>query len=129
MHLVTLAEDMPVTETEEAVVALEPTRITVGGVIENKVTPSPLDPSELQQAADRTLELAVPGWSEDQNAALAAEFAVEAARTLQQQERHERLTGLGLPLAAVTFDPGGIDEAALLTIADQLRDQLVLEAA
>ena len=79
--------------------------------------------------ADRTLQLAVPGWSEDQNAALAAEFAVEAARTLQQQERHERLTGLGLPLAAVTFDAGGIDEAALLTIADQLRDQLVLEAA
>ena len=129
VHLVTLLEDMPVTETEEAVVALVPTRITVGGVIENKVTPSPLEPSELQQAADRTLELAVPGWSDDQNAALAAEFAVEAARTLQQQERHERLTGLGLPLAAVTFDAGGIDEAALLTIADQLRDQLVLEAA
>ena len=129
VHLVTLLEDMPVSETEEAVVALVPTRITVGGVIENKVTPSPLDPSELQQAADQTLELAVPGWSDDQNAALAAEFAIEAARTLQQQERHARLTGLGLPLAAVTFDPGGIDEAALLTIADQLRDQLVLEAA
>ena len=129
VHLVTLLEDMPVTETEEAVAALVPTGITVGGVIENKATPSPLDADELRRAAERRLPVAVPGWSEEQNAALAAEFAVEAARTLQQQARHQRLTGLQLPLAAVTFDPGGIDEAALLTIADQLRDQLVLEAA
>jgi anion-transporting ArsA/GET3 family ATPase len=129
VHLVTLLEDMPVTETEEAVTALQPTRITVGGVIENMVTRSPLDPTELQQAVEGTADLAVPGWSEAQNAALAREFAVEAARTLQQQERHERLTGLDLPLAAVSFDPAGIDETALITIADQLGDQLELEAA
>jgi anion-transporting ArsA/GET3 family ATPase len=129
VHLVTLLEDMPVTETEEAVGALRPTRIAVGGVIENMVTPSPLDAAELQQAAGGTVDLAVPGWSDDQNAALAREFAVEAARTLQQQERHDRLTGLGLPLAAVSFDPAGIDETALIAIADQLRDQLDLEAA
>ena len=129
VHLVTLLEDMPVTETEEAVTALRPTRIAVGGVIENMVTPTPLDGVQLQQAAEGLLELAVPGWSDDQNRALGREFAVEAARTLQQQERHDRLTGLALPLAAVTFDPGGIDEGALLSIADQLRDQLVLEAA
>jgi len=128
VHLVTLLEDMPVTETEEAVEALGPTRIAVGGVIENKVTPSPLDTAELQQAAARTLPLAVPGWSEEQNEALAGEFAVEAARVLQQQDLHERLQGLGLPLAMVTFDAGGIDEAALLSIAEQLGDQLLLEA-
>ena len=38
-----------------------------------------------------------------------------------------RLTGLGLPLAAVATDPGGIDESALFGIAEQLRDQLGLE--
>jgi hypothetical protein len=129
VHLVTLLEDMPVTETEEAVTALQPTRIAVGGVIENMVTLSPLDTAELQQAAAGALQLAVPGWSDAQNEALAREFAIDAARTLQQQERHDRLTGLGLPLAAISFDPAGIDEAALITIADQLRDQLVLEAA
>jgi anion-transporting ArsA/GET3 family ATPase len=129
VHLVTLLEDMPVTETEEAVVALRPTRIAVGAVIENMVSPTPLDAEELQQAAAGTLPLAVPGWSEPQNRALAAEFATDAARTLQQQERHARLTGLALPLAAVPFDPAGIDEAALFAIADQLRAQIELEAA
>jgi anion-transporting ArsA/GET3 family ATPase len=129
VHFVTMLEDMPVTETEEAVVALAPTRITVGAVIENMVNLTPLDAEELQQAAAGTLPIAVPGWPDAQNAALAAEFAVDAARTLQEQERHARLTGLALPLAAVPFDPAGIDEAALFSIADLLRGQLQLEAA
>ena len=127
VHLVTLLEDMPVTETEEAVAALAPTRIAIGSVIENMVTPTPLAPAVLERAAAGDLALAVPGWSEAQNATLAAEFAVGAARTLQQQARHERLTGLGLPLAAVAFDPAGINEDAVVDIAAQLRDQLVLE--
>ena len=128
VHLVTLLEDMPVTETEEAVRALQPTRIAVGAVIENMVIPNPLDTDELQRAAAGTLELTVPGWSDAQNQALAREFAVDAARTLAQQERHLRLTGLSLPLAAVALDPAGIDEAALFAIAEALRDQLELEA-
>ena len=45
VHLVTLLEDMPVTETEEAVAALRPTQIRIGTVIENMVTPTPLDRS------------------------------------------------------------------------------------
>ena len=43
VHFVTLLEDMPVTETEEAVAALRPTQIRIGTVIENMVTPTPLD--------------------------------------------------------------------------------------
>lgn len=129
VHLVTLLEDMPVTETEEAVAALRPTRIHVGSVVENMVTATPLPAEQLQLAAAGALPLAVPGWSEPQNRALAQEFAVEAARTLSQQERHDRLTGLGLPLAAVAADPGGIDEGALFGIAEQLRAQLPLEVA
>jgi len=129
VHLVTLLEDMPVTETEEAVQALAPTRIEVGSVVENMVIPNPLELDALERAAAGAVELAVPGWSPAQNRALSAELAVDAARTLAQQERHLRLTGLGLPLAAVPLDPAGIDEAALFTIAAQLRDQLALEAA
>ena len=55
--------------------------------------------------------------------------AVEAARTLQERYRHDRLTELSLPLIQIDFDPGGIDEAAIFGIADQLSDQLPLESS
>ena len=127
VHLVTLLEDMPVTETEEAVAALRPTHIRVGTVIENMVIRSPLAPAQLAAAASGLVGMEVPGLSVRQNADLVEEFAVEAARTLQQQQRHDRLTDLGVPLAQVDFDPTGIDEGAIFAISEQLRDQLILE--
>jgi anion-transporting ArsA/GET3 family ATPase len=129
VHFVTLLEDMPVTETEEAVAALRPTQIRIGTVIENMVTPTPLDHDQLQTAGTGSVALKVPGLTIKQNQALAAEFAIEAARTQQEQQRHDRLTALGLPLAQVAFDPGGIDDGAILTIAEQLTDQMNLETA
>jgi anion-transporting ArsA/GET3 family ATPase len=127
VHLVTLLEDMPVTETEEAVDALRPTHIRMGTMIENMVSPSPLVPAQLAAAARGSVVMEVPGLSAKQNAALVDEFAVEAARTLQQQQLHSRLADLNLPLAQVEFDPAGIDDGAILGIAEQLRDQLSLE--
>jgi anion-transporting ArsA/GET3 family ATPase len=129
VHFVTLLEDMPVTETEEAIAALRPTQIRIGTVIENMVTPTPLDHDQLQTAATGSVALKVPGLTIKQNQALASEFAIEAARTLQEQQRHDRLTGLGLPLAQIAFDPAGIDEGAILALAEQLTDQMSLEAA
>ncbi len=129
VHLVTLLEDMPVTETEEAVAGLAPTKIKVATVIENMVIPTPLDHDQLDAAAQGEVMIKIPGWTAKQNKALAAEFGVEASRTLQQQLRHDRLRKLSLPLAQVEFDPAGIDTGAILAIADQLTEQLVLEAA
>jgi anion-transporting ArsA/GET3 family ATPase len=129
VHFVTLLEDMPVTETEEAIAALRPTQIRIGTVIENMVTPTPLDHDQLQTAATGSVALKVPGLTIKQNQALVSEFAIEAARTLQEQQRHDRLTGLGLPLAQIAFDPAGIDEGAILALAEQLTDQMSLEAA
>jgi anion-transporting ArsA/GET3 family ATPase len=129
VHFVTLLEDMPVTETEEAIAALRPTQIRIGTVIENMVTPTPLDHDQLQNAATGSVALKVPGLTIKQNQALVSEFAIEAARTLQEQQRHDRLTGLGLPLAQIAFDPAGIDEGAILALAEQLTDQMSLEAA
>lgn len=129
VHFVTLLEDMPVTETEEAVAALRPTQIRIGTVIENMVTPTPLDHDQLQTAATGSVALQVPGLTIKQNQMLASEFAIEAARTLQQQQRHDQLSALGLPLAQIAFDPGGIDEGAILAIAEHLTDQMSLEAA
>ena len=127
LHFVTLLEDMPVTETEEAVAALRPTQIRVGTVIENMVTPTPLDHEQLDCAAHGSVIMKVPGLTAKENAALAAEFAIEAARTLQERHRHDRLTALSLPLIQIDFDAGGIDEAAVFGIAGQLSDQLPLE--
>ena len=129
VHLVTLLEDMPVTETEEAVGALRQSGVGVGTVIENMVNPSPFEPAVLADVAAGAVALDVPGWDAQQNAALAAEFAVEASRTLEQQVRHDRLLQLGLPLVQVDFDPLGIDAESLFGIAEQLTDQLALEAA
>jgi anion-transporting ArsA/GET3 family ATPase len=127
VHLVTLLEDMPVTETEEAVAALRPTGISVETVIANKVIPTPLDEVQLQRAAMGTTLLRVRALNDQQNRLLTAEFADEAARTLQQRDRHRRLTSLGVPLAEIAFDAAGIDEAALFSIADQIRNQIPLE--
>ena len=128
VHIVTLLEDMPVTETEEAVAAIRPTQIRIGSVIENMVTPTPLDRGQLQAAAAGSVVLKVPGLTIKQNQALASEFAVGAARTLQERQRHDRLTALGLPLVQIALDHGGIDEGAICAIAEQLTDQMSLEA-
>ncbi|HEU4907849.1 MAG TPA: ArsA-related P-loop ATPase [Propionibacteriaceae bacterium] len=129
VHLVTLLEDMPVTETEEAAAALRPTQIRIGTVIENMATPTPLSDDQLQGAAAGSVILKVPGLTVKKNKALASEFAIEAARTLQEQQRHDRLAALGLPLVQIAFDHGGIDEGAIFAIAEQLTDQMNLEAA
>ena len=129
VHLVTLLEDMPVTETEEAVVALRASGTGVGTVIENMVNPSPFEPAVLAEVAAGAVALDVPGWDAQHDVELAAEFAVEASRTLEQQIRHDRLQQLGLPLVQVDFDPLGIDAESLFGIAEQLTDQLALEAA
>ena len=129
VHLVTLLEDMPVTETEEAVAALQPTGIKVGTVIANMVTPNPLEPEVLDAAAAGGLKLKVPGLSAAQNKALTAQFSVEAARRLEEEERRETLSLLGLPVVDVSFDAGGIDEGSLFALAAQLRDQMPAEVA
>ncbi len=129
VHLVTLLEDMPVTETEEAVAALRPTQIRIGTVIANMVTPTPLAIDQLQAAAAGSVVLKVPRLTIKQNQALASEFMIEAARTLQEQQRHDRLTALGLPLVQIAFDHAGVDEGAIFAIAEQLTDQMSLEAA
>jgi hypothetical protein len=72
--------------------------------------------------------LDIPGLTPQQNTALVEEFAVEASRTLQHQQRHARLSELSLPLVQIERDPAGIDEGAIFAIADQLTDQLTLEA-
>lgn len=127
VHLVTLLEDMPITETIEAVAELEPTKIEIGWVIANMITPNTLDRDQLELAVQGRLPLNVPGLSEVANKTLADEFAIDAQRMIDEHQRKERLEDLGLPILNVDLDPLGIDEAAILAIAATLRDQLADE--
>ncbi|MBO0810703.1 MAG: AAA family ATPase [Microlunatus sp.] len=127
VHLVTLLEDMPITETIEAVADLEPTKIEIGWLIANMITPNTLSRDQLEQAVRGKLALNVPGLSEVANKTLADEFAIDAQRMLDELQRKERLEELGLPIVDIDLDPLGIDEAAILAIAATLRDQLADE--
>ncbi|MBA8793976.1 anion-transporting ArsA/GET3 family ATPase [Friedmanniella endophytica] len=129
VHLVTLLEDMPVTETGDAVRELAPTKIEVADVITNMITPRPLPLTQLRRAARHDLPLEVPGFDPAENKALAAEFALDAERVLAEADCRRRLTELGLPVVDIALDPAGVDDAALLGIAEALAEQLPHEVA
>lgn len=127
VHLVTLLEEMPITEAVEAISDLRKIDIDIAAVIANKITRSGLDHDQLTLASEGRLALDIGGLSEVQNKALAHDFAGDALRMLDQRRRRDRLGQLGLPLADIALDPDGIDAAALIGIADQLTDQLTDE--
>ncbi|QDP95091.1 ArsA family ATPase [Microlunatus elymi] len=127
VHLVTLLEDMPITETVEAIDDLTPTKIELGAVIANMITPTSLDQDQLALAAEHRLPIAVPGLSDVANKALADEFAVDAQRMLAEHQRRLRLQQLDRPLVQVDLDPFGIEVESLFGIAATLQDQLADE--
>lgn len=124
VHLVTLLEDMPVTETAEAIADLAPTKINIGAVVANMITPGRLCDEDLVLAAAGELVLDIPGLSNAQSKALAVEFGIDAERSLAERDCYRRLQSLQLPLVDVPHDPGGIDEGALFGIGDLLAAQL-----
>lgn len=129
VHLVTLLEDMPVTETEEAIAALRPTKIVVGSVIANRITPPMLTQADLRAAVRGRLSVSVPELSEADNTLLTAELSEDAARIDLQRECHAKIDGLGLPVVEIAYDPAGIDTNSLLVIAASLAAQLPHEVS
>lgn len=127
VHLVTLLQEMPVTETMETVAELAPTGIQVGSIICNQITDLPLPPDELALAADKRLPVSVPGLPEEQNRALIDELAFEAAWRVKEQACRAELAELSLPLVDLPLDPAGVDRATLFTLGDALAQQLPRE--
>jgi anion-transporting ArsA/GET3 family ATPase len=124
VHVVTLLEDMPVTETAEAIADLAPTKINIGAVVANMITPGRLRDDQLSAAARGELRLNIPGLGAAQTKALAAEFGIDAERSVAERDCYRRLLSLQLPLADVPLDPAGIDEGALFAIGETLAAQL-----
>lgn len=124
VHLVTLLEDMPVTETIEAHADLAPTGIRTASVICNMVTDSEFTDAEIEQAARKELPLRVPELGEERNAALANQLAIDAARIAEERACRRELAGLDLPMLDVPREPGGIDTGSIFAIAGILSNQL-----
>lgn len=127
VHLVSLLEDMPVTETAEAASELDAIDISLGAVIANRVTPPLLETDRLRSAVQGQLPIAVPGLTEANNKALAAEFAVDAQRMLDEDEQRRKLAALNRPIVEIGNDPVGIDTGAIFAISATLGDQLADE--
>ncbi|MDN5725351.1 MAG: AAA family ATPase [Propionibacteriales bacterium] len=124
VHLTTLLEEMPVTETIEAIEALAPTRITVGTVIANMVTDTPLDEDQLLAAAAERLPLDLPDLTQSERAGLGEEFATTARREQQERTCSQRLASAGLPMVVVPRETLGVDLTTLGSIADTVAAQL-----
>lgn len=127
VHIVTLLQEMPVTETLEAIKALKPTGIRPGSIICNQVSPTPLTAEQLDLVERPDWTLSAPGLAATQATVLREEFADGIAELQAEQGCYEQLIAADLPLIEVPFDPDGIDVAGLADIAHTLAEQLKAE--
>jgi anion-transporting ArsA/GET3 family ATPase len=132
VHLVTLLEDMPVTETIEAVHHLREADLPVGTIIVNAAT-QPLLPAESLKAAARgeldttalADELAAAGISPDPELVegLAAQAGEHAVRVLDEADCREALAATGIPLLSLPRLVDGGDLGGVYELADRLLEQ------
>jgi anion-transporting ArsA/GET3 family ATPase len=132
VHLVTLLEDMPVTETLEAIADLKAQHLPVGSIIVNAATVSHFGAASLKPAAENRLDtgrlgsgLAMAGIDPDPEllAALSQESADHAFRVLAEQECRQQLEEAGVPMLQLPRLVDGADLGGVYELADHLADQ------
>jgi anion-transporting ArsA/GET3 family ATPase len=132
VHLVTLLEDMPVSETLEAIDDLRAVNLPVGSIIVNAATVSQLGSTSLKPAAEHRLDttrlgagLAAAGIDPDDEllAGLADETADHAIRVLAEQECREQLGEAGVPMLSLPRLVDGADLGGVYELADDLAEQ------
>jgi anion-transporting ArsA/GET3 family ATPase len=141
VHLVTVLEEMPVQETQDAVAELRGAGLRVGGIVVNMVR-DPILPARVLASAvkgrlDRDevvagLEAAGLGRSGGREAAgrvgmladgLLAEAAQHGVRVALESLQRKELATLQRPTYELPAIPGGIDPGALYELAERLTDQ------
>ncbi|GAB3705383.1 ArsA-related P-loop ATPase [Mariniluteicoccus flavus] len=136
IHLTTLLEDLPVTETLEAVRELAATQIPLGSVVCTMVTPAltsagptggGLTADEAARAAGG--DLAVTGVDPAIAPALATTLAREAGQVTAEAEERAELAAAGLPMVDLPRLGGGVDDAGLRTLATLLDQAGLLDEA
>lgn len=132
VHLVSLLEDMPVTETLEAIEQLREKGLPVGAVIINAATQAQLPEPALTAAARG--ELAEPELADGLRAAgldptpdllagLREQAAEHAIRVLDEQQCREQLAAAGLPMLELPRLVEGGDLGGVYELADRLAEQ------
>ena len=132
VHLVTLLEDMPVTETLEAVQHLREADLPVGTIIVNAATEPRLSATDLDLAAGGNLDiealsaqLKATGITTDATLleGLATEASEHAVRVLDEAACRDALTATGIPLLSLPRLVDGGDLGGVYELADRLLDQ------
>lgn len=132
VHLVTLLEDMPVTETLEAIAHLRETELPVGTIIVNAATESRLPAGALKSAAKGTVDTAKlaaglesAGIPADPAllAGLATQATEHAIRVLDEARCRAQLAATGLPMLSLPRLVDGADLGGVYELADRLAEQ------
>jgi anion-transporting ArsA/GET3 family ATPase len=132
VHLVTLLEDMPVTETVEAVNELREVGLPVGSVIVNRATNPLLPAASVRPAAEERIDgarlatgLARGGIDADDDllAALRTELGEHAVRVVAEADCRQRLDGLDLPLLTLPELVDGADLGGVYELSEVLAEQ------
>ncbi len=132
VHLVTLLQDMPVSETIEAMAGLREVGLTVGTLIVNAATGAHLaDASLLPAAAGRldaallTTGLADAGLavSPELTRGLIEEATLHATKVVAERECAATVAAQGLPVITLPFLADGADLGGLYELADHLHEQ------
>jgi len=135
VHLVTLLEDMPVTETLEAIEHLREADLSVGTIIVNAATESQLPAGAIEDAAAGDLDIAKLSAglkkagiaaSPEMVQGLATQAADHAVRVLDEADCREQLAATGLPLLSLPRLVDGADLGGVYELADRLTEQGVV---
>ncbi len=118
VHVVTLLEEMPVQETVDAITELTQLGFPVGRVIVNGARP-PVPAGRALSQAELKRGLIAAGLPADRDtvAGLAGEARDQQVRRELEDSLRAELVELGLPLSELPLLPGGVDRAALETLA------------
>ncbi len=132
VHLVTLLQDMPVTETIEAVAGLGDVGLQVGTLIVNAATGAHLADASLLPAAEGRLDATrltadladsgIPVTSELVDG-LIAEATLHAAKVVAERECAQTVAAQGMPVITLPFLADGADLGGLYELADHLHAQ------
>ena len=132
VHLVTLLEDMPVTETLEAIAHLRETDLPVGTIIVNAATDLLLPTGSLAAAAKGRVDTArlaagldAAGIAHDPELleGLATQAVEHAVRVTDEAQCRAQLAATGLPLLSLPRLVDGADLGGVYELADRLAEQ------